>query len=98
MLRLSKKADYALIAVRHLALRQADGTSSSAREMAEEYEIPLELLAKVLQRLVRSRLLQSAQGTRGGYRLARPARAVTVADVIQEVDGAVTMTACSPEN
>jgi Rrf2 family protein len=95
MLRLSKKADYALIAMRHLAGAQADG-SVSAREIAESYGIPAELLAKVLQRLVRSRLLVSVQGTRGGYRLAGDARLLTVADVIQAIDGPVAVTACSP--
>src|SRR5207237_789458 len=52
MLRLSKKADYALIAMKHLALR-GDRASSSAREIAELYDIPIELMAKVLQRPVR---------------------------------------------
>lgn len=98
MLRLSKKADYALIAMKHLAIRQDAGGSSSAREMAETYGIPLELLAKILQRLVRARLLQSVQGTRGGYRLARQPLAISVADVIQAVDGPVTVTACSPQD
>ncbi len=98
MLRLSKKADYALIAMKHLALRPDAGNSSSAREMAEAYAIPLELLAKVLQRLVRSRLLVSVQGTRGGYRLGRSPQAISVADVIQAVDGPVTVTACSPDD
>jgi Rrf2 family protein len=94
MLRLSKKADYALIAMKHLALR-ADGASSSAREIAEGYDIPVELMAKVLQRLARKGLLVSQQGTRGGYLLARPAAVVSVADVIQAVDGPLTVTACS---
>ena len=98
MLRLSKKADYALMSMKHLALRPESGASSSAREIAEAYAIPLELLAKVLQRLVRARLLVSVQGTRGGYRLSRPAAAITVADVIQAVDGPVTVTACSPDD
>ena len=98
MLRLSKKSDYALIAMRHLATRSDAGTSSSAREISEAYDIPLELLAKVLQRLVRSRLLVSVQGTRGGYRLARPAAMISVADVIQAVDGPVTVTACSTDD
>lgn len=97
MLRLSKKADYALMAMRHLAVRQ-DAGSSSAREIAEAYEIPLELLAKVLQRLVRARLLVSVQGTRGGYRLGRSPAGIPVAEVIQAVDGPVTVTACSPDN
>ena len=98
MLRLSKKSDYALIAMKHLATRSDAGTSSSAREISEAYDIPLELLAKVLQRLVRSRLLVSVQGTRGGYRLARQAAMISVADVIQAVDGPVTVTACSTDD
>jgi Rrf2 family protein len=98
MLRLSKKSDYALIAMKHLATRPDGGASSSAREISESYDIPLELLAKVLQRLVRARLLVSVQGTRGGYRLGRSAQLISVADVIQAVDGPVTVTACSPDD
>src|SRR3954463_911223 len=93
MLRLSKKADYALIAMKHLALR-GDG-SSRAREIAGLYDIPIELLAKILQRLVRRGLLVSQQGTRGGYQLARGPGLISVADVIQAIDGPVTVTACS---
>ena len=91
MLRLSKKADYALMAMKHLALR-ADRGSSSAREIAEQYDIPIELMAKVLQRLVRRGLLASHQGTRGGYQLARQPGLISVADVIQAIDGPVTVT------
>ncbi len=98
MLRLSKKSDYALMSVRHLALRGDRGASASAREISEAYDIPLELLAKVLQRLVRTKLLVSVQGTRGGYKLGRPPSSITVADVIQAVDGPVAVTACSPND
>ena len=97
MLRLSKKADYALMAMKHLALR-GDRGSSSAREIAEQYDIPIELMAKVLQRLVQRGLLASHQGTRGGYQLSRPPRQITVADVIQAIDGPVTVTACSSDD
>jgi Rrf2 family protein len=96
MLRLSKKADYALIAMKHLALR-ADSGSSSAREIAGLYDIPIELMAKVLQRLVQKNLLESHQGTRGGYKLARLPSQISVADVIQAIEGPVTVTACSTE-
>jgi Rrf2 family protein len=85
MLRLSKKADYALIAMKHLA-RKAGVQSTSAREIAEQYDIPIELLAKVLQRLVRTGLLVSTQGTRGGYMLSRPPKAISVVDVVQAID------------
>jgi Rrf2 family protein len=97
MLRLSKKADYALIAMKHLALR-GDCASSSAREIAEQYDIPIELLAKVLQRLVRRGLLASHQGTRGGYTLARVPALMSVADVSQAIDGPGTVTACSTDD
>lgn len=96
MLRLSKKADYALIAMKHLA-QHSHTTSTCAREIAEQYDIPIELMAKVLQRLVRTRLLASTQGTRGGYTLSRPAATISVADVIEAIDGPFTVTACSTE-
>ena len=100
MLRLSKKTDYALMAMKHLALQSAasgGAGAASAREIAEHYDIPIELLAKVLQRLVRRGLLASQQGTRGGYQLARLPSQISVADVIQAIDGPVTVTACSTE-
>jgi Rrf2 family protein len=96
MLRLSKKADYALMAMKHLATRP-DAASASAREIAEQYDIPVELMAKVLQRLARRDLLTSHQGTRGGYRLARAPSVISVADIIQAIDGPLTVTACSTE-
>jgi len=96
MLRLSKKADYALIAMKHLAIR-SDAVSASAREIAEQYDIPIELMAKVLQRLARRGLVTSHQGTRGGYRLARAASVISVADIIQAIDGPLTVTACSTD-
>ena len=96
MLRLSKKADYALMAMKHLAMR-SDAASASAREIAEQYDIPIELMAKVLQRLARRGLVSSHQGTRGGYRLARAASVISVADIIQAIDGPLTVTACSTE-
>ena len=94
MLRLSKKADYALLAMRHLAAN-AERDAMPARELAEAYDIPSELLAKVLQQLVRARLLESHQGIRGGYGLGRAAAQISVADVIQAIDGPLTVTACS---
>jgi Rrf2 family protein len=97
MLRLSKKADYALMAMKHLAVRGDQG-SSSAREIAEQYNIPIELMAKVLQRLVRRGLLVSHQGTRGGYQLARRPAQISVADVIQAIEGPVAVTACRTDD
>jgi Rrf2 family protein len=97
MLRLSKKADYALIALRHLAAN-SDRSAVSARELAESYDIPAELLAKVLQKLVHARLLESHQGTRGGYVLSRAAGSISVAEAIQAIDGPLLVTACSADD
>src|SRR6201988_5043705 len=97
MLRLSKKADYALMAMKHLALR-GDRGSSSAREIAEMYAIPIELMAKVLQRLVRRGLLASQQGTRGGDQLARGPPQISVGDVIPAINGPGRVPACSTED
>jgi Rrf2 family protein len=98
MLRLSKKADYALMAMKHLAIKPDSSASTSAREIAEAYDIPVELMAKVLQRLARRGLLTSHQGTRGGYTLSRPKRSISVADIIQAIDGPLTVTACSTDD
>ena len=95
MLRLSKKTDYALMAMKHLA-SDPRRRAASAREIAERYDIPIELMAKVLTRLVRSGLLVSHQGIHGGYELARPPAATSVAAVIEAIDGPLTMTACTP--
>jgi Rrf2 family protein len=97
MLRLSKKADYALIALRHLAANP-DRSAVSARELAESYDIPAELLAKVLQKLVHARLLESHQGTRGGYVLSRAPGSISVAEAIQAIDGPLLVTACSVDD
>jgi FeS assembly SUF system regulator len=93
MLRLSKKADYALMAMKHLATDS--DRHASARSIAQRYAIPLELMAKILQRLVRKGLLQSQHGMRGGYELARKPVAISVLEVIQAIDGPFKLTACS---
>ena len=97
MLRLSKKADYALIAMKHLALR-GDRGSSSAREIAELYDIPIELMAKVLQRLVRRGLLRRSRARAAAISWRARRSQISVADVIQAIDGPVTVTACSTDD
>lgn len=93
MLKLTKKADYGLISLKHLALRPGRG-AASAKEIAESYRIPLPILAKVLQRLVREGFLVSEQGTNGGYRLSRDPRTITTLEVIRAIDGPIILTSC----
>jgi Rrf2 family protein len=93
MLKLTKKADYGLIAMRHLAMARPT-RSASAKEISERYGIPLPLLAKVLQRLAREGLLTAVHGTNGGYKLARDPREISALEVIRSIDGPVILTSC----
>lgn len=94
MLRLTKKADYGLMALKFLAER-ADVPSLSAKDIAEAYGIPPQLLAKILQRLTRAGLLRSHAGTNGGYVLSRAAEDITAFEVIGAIDGPLFITSCT---
>jgi Rrf2 family protein len=93
MLRLTKKADYALMAMKHLA-ENADQGARSAKDVADAYGIPPEALAKILQRLAKAGLLHSQHGTNGGYTLARSAHTISAFEVIQAIDGPLFITSC----
>jgi Rrf2 family protein len=97
MLRLSKKADYGLLALRHLAAEAPSGVAST-RAIAERYDIPVELLAKVLQHLARQGFIAAQKGAYGGYHLTRPASAISLAEIVQAIDGPLAMTACGRED
>jgi Rrf2 family protein len=97
MLKLTKKADYGLIALRHLAVARPR-TSASAKDIADSYGIPLPLLSKVLQKLARGGLLISEQGTNGGYRLSRDARDISALEAIRVIDGPIILTKCFTEH
>jgi Rrf2 family protein len=98
MLRLTKKADYGLMALKYLA-EQTEGTQGiesarSAKDIADAYHIPAQLLAKILQTLTRAGLLVSHAGTNGGYALARQAREISAFEVIRAIDGPLFITSC----
>ena len=95
MLKLTKKADYGLIALKHLA---DFGGIASAKEIAETYHIPLPLLAKILQKLNKSGFVRSEQGNAGGYRLARDAKQISTLEVIRAIDGPIILTHCFTEH
>jgi FeS assembly SUF system regulator len=93
MLKLSKKSDYGLIAVKHLATCGLQA-AQSASEIAEEYHISAPLMAKVLQKLAKGGLVTAQHGSTGGYRLARHPDEITALDVINAIDGPVFITSC----
>src|SRR5260370_35684886 len=93
MLKLTKKADYGLMARKHLAEPAQEG-ACSAKDVAASYGIPPEALAKILQRLVKAGLLHSQHGTNGGYVLARSAGTSSAFEVIRAIDGPLFITSC----
>jgi len=93
MLKLTKKADYGLMAMKHLAEHAGRG-AMSAKDVAESYGIPQELLAKILQRLAKAGLVKSLHGINGGYTLARDARLISAFEVIKAIDGPLFITSC----
>jgi Rrf2 family protein len=93
VLKLTKKADYALMAMKHLAEHSSD-RSRSAKDVADAFGIPPEALAKILQKLAKARLLQSQHGINGGYMLARAAHTISAFEVIQAIDGPLFITSC----
>jgi Rrf2 family protein len=93
MFRLSKRTDYGLMAIRCLALLPR-GACRSARDIAHEHRIPPALMAKLLQSLARRGLVTSHHGTKGGYRIARPARSISLRDVIEAIEGPTAVMGC----
>jgi Rrf2 family protein len=93
MLKLSKKADYGLIAVKHLASHGAEGACSAA-DIADLYGIPTPLMAKVLQKLAKHGLVVARHGSGGGYQLARDPSMITALEVINAIEGPLFITSC----
>ena len=96
MLKLTKKADYGLIALKDLTVRHP--LSASAKDIADRYGVPLPLLSKVLQKLAKAGFLRSEQGVNGGYRLAKAPELISAFEVIRAIDGPIFLTACFTEH
>ena len=93
MMKLSKKADYGLIALKHLALHGRH-ESCSAGDIADIYKMSTPLMAKVLQKLAKGGLVAARHGSSGGYTLARDASMITALDVIRAIEGPLFITSC----
>jgi Rrf2 family protein len=93
MLRFTKQLDYGLMAMQYIAAHKGDAPCGVKR-IADEFGIPVELLAKVLQHLAKGGLMVAQSGPRGGYRLALPPSAVTVGQVIRALEGPLAIVSC----
>lgn len=97
MLRFTKRADYGLMAIHYIAIHE-DAGAVSAKRIAEEFGIPSELLAKILQRLAKQRLIVSQNGPKGGYALARRPSEITVGQVVRALEGPINIVSCFEHN
>ena len=97
MLRFTKRADYGLMAIHYIASHGEDG-AVSAKRIAEEFYIPQERLAKILQRLAKKKLITSHNGPKGGYVLTRAPEEITIGQVVRALEGPVRIVSCMVEN
>jgi Rrf2 family protein len=93
MLKLSKKTEYALMAVKFIA-KKTSGNSATAKEISEGYNIPYDLLSKVLQQLTKKNVIKSFQGIKGGYSLCKEPENMTLIDIIRAVEPNYQITEC----
>jgi Rrf2 family protein len=98
IMQVSRKIDYALRAIIHLANEEASDRVCSVAEIAARERVPRHFLEKIVQELIHKGLVRSHRGPHGGYVLARPAERVTFRDVIEAVEGPISLNACTGEH
>lgn len=96
MLRITKLTDYAIVVLSDM-VRPETADAYAARDVAERTRIPQPTVSKVLKQLTRAGLVVSERGKHGGYRLARPSTEITVAEIIDAVEGPIAVTECSTD-
>ncbi|MGN6495738.1 MAG: SUF system Fe-S cluster assembly regulator [Tsuneonella sp.] len=92
-MRLSNLADYAVVTM-SAAARHCGGARTSAAELADETGLPAPTVQKIVSKLTAAGLLRTTRGARGGLQLARPAAAITLADIVEAVEGPIALTQC----
>jgi FeS assembly SUF system regulator len=92
MIRMSKLTDYAVVLLAHLA---RSGRTLAAQELAARSGVPLPTVSKLCKELSKAGLVVSHRGRHGGYGLARPAERISVAEIVEALEGPISLTACS---
>lgn len=93
MFTFSKRTDYGLMALAHLA-GQGEGEATNAKAIAARYGLPSELLAKTMQQLAKSGIVDSRNGPKGGYVLSRRPESISVVEIIEAIEGPVALANC----
>jgi Rrf2 family iron-sulfur cluster assembly transcriptional regulator len=92
-MQITREGDYGIRSVLYLA-RQPFKKVSFVNEISEEYKIPRSFLAKILQKLVKAKLVRSYRGVKGGFSLAKQAREISVLDVLEAIEGKLAINVC----
>lgn len=92
MVKFSKKIEYSLIALRYISC--ANDEVITAKEISNKYNIPHELLAKILQKLKKENILTSNQGVNGGYKLLKPLNEISLSELIEKIEGKTALVEC----
>ncbi len=95
-MQVTRQGDYGIRSVLYLA-RQPFKKISFVAEISEEYKIPKSFLAKILQKLVKAKIVRSYRGVKGGFSLARPAREISLLEVLEAIEGKICMNICLHE-
>ncbi|MBT3478003.1 MAG: Rrf2 family transcriptional regulator [Candidatus Marinimicrobia bacterium] len=93
MLKITRKVEYALIALRHMQSENNDGLTS-AKEIATQYGIPQQLLAKTLQQMAKDGIVEAVQGPAGGYRILANLDHISLKDFFENLEGPLGMMDC----
>ena len=93
MLKITRKVEYALIALRHMQLKESEELTST-KEIATRYGVPQQLLAKTLQHMARDGILEAVQGSAGGYRVATNLDKISMKDFFEKLEGPLGMMDC----
>lgn len=94
MLRLSKLTDYGILLLTHIA-RDFENVSRTTRDLAAVSRLPLPTVEKLLKSLSRAKILTSERGVKGGYRLSRMAQQISLAEIIEALEGPIALTECN---
>ena len=93
MLKLTRKVEYSLMALRHMQGKSINSISST-REIANQYNIPVEILAKTLQHMAKVNIIEAINGPRGGYRIKAKLKNINLVDFFEKVEGPLGLSDC----
>lgn len=93
MLKLSRKIEYSLMALKHLSLKEGEALTS-AKDLSQKYNVPFDVVSRVLQILNQKEIVKSVQGINGGYKLIKPLSALTFYELVEFIEGPLFLVKC----